>query len=101
MPTLHIQHAIVDFEIWNRAFDRFADVRERSGVRSHRIRRPVDDPNYVVIDLDFATTEEAERFLEFLRTNVWANSQNAPALVGVPEARILEPAGSGPPESDL
>lgn len=89
MATLHIEHAIVDFGVWKAAFDRFGEVRARSGVLRHRILQPVDDPRYVLIDLDFASTEEAERFLGFLRTNVWASPETAPALVGAPQTRIL------------
>ncbi|RKS08242.1 hypothetical protein DFP74_3938 [Nocardiopsis sp. Huas11] len=95
MPTLHIEHAISDITLWKAAFDRFAGFRRRSGVLRHRIQRPVGDPGYVVIDLEFATTEEAEAFLAFLRTKVWSSGENAPALVGVPETRILEPVESG------
>ncbi len=62
MPTLHIEHPIIDFDLWKAAFGRFAEFRKQSGVLRHRIQRPVDDPKYVVIDLDFATTGEAERF---------------------------------------
>lgn len=90
MPTLHIEHAIVDFGIWNTAFERFAQHRLDAGVRGQRIRQPVDDPKYVVIDLDFDTTEEAQRFLDFLQTKVWASSTNAPALAGTPQTKILE-----------
>jgi hypothetical protein len=90
MPTLHIEHSIVDIDLWKAAFERFAEFREQSGVRGHRIQRPVDDPKYVVIDLDFATTGEAERFLEFLQTRVWPSRENAPALVGAPHTKILE-----------
>jgi hypothetical protein len=93
MPTLHIEHAIVDFDLWRAAFDRFAEVRTRHGVRAHRISRPIDDRAYVVIDLDFDTGEEAQRFLAFLRQAVWSSPDSAPALVGTPEARILAPAG--------
>jgi len=93
MPTLHIEHAIVDFDLWRSAFDRFAEVRTRHGVRAHRIRRPIDEPRYVVIDLDFDTDGEAERFLAFLRQTVWSSPENAPALIGAPQARILEPVG--------
>jgi len=77
MPTLHIEHAIVDFDLWKGAFDRFSPRREQAGVVRHRIQRPVDDPNYVIIDLDFETTEGAERFLDFLREQVWPSSENA------------------------
>ena len=88
--TLHIEHAITDYAVWKAAFDRFADVRLKAGVLGHQIARPVDDAAYVVIDLDFATVEQAEGFLEFLRTAVWASRENAPALASAPEAKILQ-----------
>ncbi|MFI9817554.1 hypothetical protein [Saccharothrix variisporea] len=93
MSTLHIEHPVVAFDLWKAAFDRFADVRVRAGVLSHRVRRPVDDDRYVVIDLDFASPAQAEAFLGFLRREVWASRQNAPALVGEPVTRILVDAG--------
>ncbi|GAA4087100.1 hypothetical protein [Nonomuraea soli] len=90
--TLHIEHAITDYGVWKTAFDRFADVRQRAGVLGHRIAQPVDDARYVVIDLDFATVQEAEAFLELLRTKVWASRETAPALASTPHTRILRPA---------
>lgn len=89
MPTLHIEHPISDFDTWSGAFSRFADARRQAGVRSHRVQRPIDDPNYVLVDLDFDTTEAAESFLGFLTTVVWANPENSPALAGTPRTRIL------------
>jgi hypothetical protein len=94
MSTLHIEHAVTDFDTWSIAFGRFAEFRRQSGVRQQRVQRPVSDPNYVVIDLDFDTTGEAESFLGFLRANVWSSRDNAPALVGAPQARILEIAAT-------
>ena len=93
MPVLHIEHAIVDFDLWSSAFERFAKVREDFGVRRHRVQQPVDDPKYVVIDLTFDTTAEAARFLRLLQTKVWSSPDNAPALVGTPRTTILQPAG--------
>ena len=95
MATLHIEHPVTDFGTWQSAFDRFAEVREKSGVRGHRILRPVDDAHYVVIDLDFPTAGQAERFLCFLQTTVWTSPDNAPALAGTPQAKILEPVSQG------
>lgn len=92
MTTLHIEHAIADFPMWSTAFERLADVRARSGVRAQRVQRPIDDPHYVVIDLDFDSADEAKRFLGFLHTQVWSSPDRAPALVGAPQAKILEPA---------
>jgi hypothetical protein len=90
MATLHIEHAITDLETWLSAFNGFAQARHGAGVRSERIRRPVDDPGYIVVDLDFATAGEAEMFLRFLREVVWAVPDNAPALAGTPATMILE-----------
>ena len=92
MTTLHIEHAISDFTTWRTAFDRFAPERAAAGVQNHTIRRPIDDPNYVVIDLEFPDQASAEEFLQFLRTRIWAEPANAPALAGAPQARILESA---------
>jgi len=92
MVTLHIEHPITDFGTWKAAFDRLAEARANSGVRGHRILRPVDDPRYVLVDLDFQTVGEAEKFLGFLQTRVWASPRNSPALAGTPQARILQPA---------
>ena len=90
MVTVHIEHPIRDFETWKAAFDRDPVGRERSGVRRYRILRPTDDPNYVMIDLDFASPQEAERFLAAMRA-VWQSPAAAPALAGTPQARIVEP----------
>ena len=95
MTTLHIEHPITDFETWAGAFDRFAEARQRAGVRGHRVQRPIDDANYVVVDLDFDSAGRATAFLAFLRSSVWAVPANAPGLAGDPQTMILEPAASG------
>jgi len=95
MTTLHIEHPVTEFSVWQTAFDRFADARTKSGVRAQRIQQPIDDPQYVVIDLDFDTADEAAAFLGFLRTKVWSSSDNAPALAGTPHIKILEPVIRG------
>jgi hypothetical protein len=92
VTTLHIEHAISDFNNWLTAFERFADARAQAGVRTQRVQRPVDDPNYVLIDLDFDTVDDAQRFLTFLQSRVWSSPENAPALVGAPQTKILQSA---------
>jgi hypothetical protein len=89
MPTLHIEHPITDFGAWSSAFNRFGEARRQAGVRAHRVSRPVDDQHYVVVDLEFDTVEAAEAFRQFLSAQVWAVPQNAPALAGTPQTKIL------------
>ncbi len=89
MATLHIEHPITDFTTWKAAFDRFAGKRADAGVTAHRIHRPVDDPAYVLVQLDFPTVEQAQAFQVFLETRVWTTPANSPGLAGSPRARVL------------
>jgi hypothetical protein len=91
MVTLLIQHPVTDFAVWRAAFDRFAAARREAGVRGQRVHRPVDDPRYVVVELDFDTAAGAEAFRTFLRSRVWADPNASPGLAGGPRADVLEP----------
>jgi hypothetical protein len=90
MPTLHIEHLISDLATWVAAFGAAAGLRDQTGVRAERVRHPVGDPTSIVVDLDFDTAEQAETFLELLRTKIWAAPERSPALAGTPETTILE-----------
>jgi hypothetical protein len=96
MPTLHIEHPITDLDTWMAAFDRFADRRAAAGVTGQHIWQPADDRHYIVLDLDFDTTEQAASFLQFLRTQVWTSPDSAPALAGAARTTILEPVPATP-----
>ena len=89
MPTLQFEHAIKDFAMWKAAFDRDPIDRRDLGVRRHRVYRPVDDPNYVVGELEFATAAEAHACGDALR-GLWNSREAAPALLGAPRVRIME-----------
>ena len=90
MTTLRIEHAIHDYDLWKTAFDGFADVRAKAGVRAFTIHRPVDNPKYLMLDLEFDTTERADAFSTFLEQNVWSSPTSSPGLAGVPHTQILD-----------
>ena len=87
MLTLRIEHQVADFDAWKQAFESDPVGRERSGVRRYSISRVVDDPNYVMIDLEFDSPAEAEGFLAAMR-QVWSRVQGSVILE--PHARIVE-----------
>ena len=89
MSVLQIEHAISDFDVWKRAFDADPLQREESGVRSYRVFRPLDDAQYVKLELEFDTPAEAEAFHLKLQ-GLWRSGRAAPALVGSGQARIVE-----------
>ena len=89
MPLVQLEHPIRDFETWKTAFDRDPIHREASGVRRYEIYRPIGDPNYIAVDLEFDTQGEAEAFRTALE-QLWRSPGAAPALGGTPRARIVD-----------
>jgi hypothetical protein len=87
MYVLRIEHPVPDFEGWKKAFDGDPVGREESGVRRHRVLRPVDDPRYVMVDLEFDTRAEADAMLETLR-RLWRKVEGK--VMQGPQARVVE-----------
>ena len=87
MPILRIEHPVPNYDGWKAAFDSDPVGRERSGVRRYQILRSLDDPNYVMIDLEFDSKEEAEALLAAMR-QVWSRVEGS--IMSNPQARIVE-----------
>jgi hypothetical protein len=87
MPIVRIEHRVPDIGRWKQAFDSDPANRKGSGVRRYSILRLHDEPNRVMIDLEFETVEEAGAFLTRMKT-IW----NGPGknLVEGPSGRIAE-----------
>ena len=88
MTILRIEHPVPDYEAWKAAFDGDPAGRKASGVRRHQVLRPVDDPNHVMIDLEFDTLAEAEAMLAALRP-IWERVQGT--IMSDPRTKIVEP----------
>jgi hypothetical protein len=71
MIHLRIEHPVPDFERWKAAFDSDPVGRQQSGVRVYRVLRPLDNPNYAIIDLEFDTRNQAEALLAAMQ-QVWS-----------------------------
>ena len=85
MVTLRIEHAVPNFDAWKKAFDSDPLQRQRSGVRRYRSFRPIDNPLYVTVDLDFDEESAASAFLARLR-ELWRRVD----VMREPKAQILE-----------
>jgi hypothetical protein len=88
VPVLQIEHAVRDFDAWKAAFDSDPLGREQGGVRQYRILQPIDDPNYVIVDLEFDNSVEADAFRLALR-EMWVRAE-AEGLITDSRERILE-----------
>ncbi len=87
MVVLQIQHKVPNFEGWKKAFYDDPIDRKKSGVLHYRIFRPVDDPHYVIVDLEFEGVDEANRALAALKA-LW--SKVAGTMMMNPQTRILQ-----------
>jgi hypothetical protein len=83
MPVLQFEHRIKEFAMWKAALDRDPIDRRALGVRRHRVYRPLDEPNYVVGELEFDILAQAHKCREALH-ELWNSGQAAPALAGTP-----------------
>lgn len=87
MYSLRIEHPVPSFEGWKKAFESDPIGREKSGVRRYHILRPLDDANYVMIDLEFDTLNQAEAVLAALHA-LWSRVEGQ--VMTNPQARIVE-----------
>lgn len=87
MPILRIQHSVPTYDGWKQAFDSDPVARKGGGVRRYQVYRSVQDPNFVMIDLEFDELDKAQEFLQRLR-NLWSGPGQA--VMQNPEAWIVE-----------
>lgn len=87
MYKLCIEHPVPSYEKWKQAFDSDPVGREKMKVRRYQILRPVDNPNYVMIQLEFDTAADAEALLNAMRV-VWSRVEGE--IMMNPKAQIVE-----------
>ncbi len=87
MIVVRIEHSVPNFEKWKQAFDNDPADRKGSGVRRYQVLRLQDDPNYVMIDLEFEGIGPAEDFLRTMQ-RIWDGP--AKAIMQNPRARIAD-----------
>ena len=87
MHIVRIEHPVPNFAAWKKIFDSDPLGRQQSGVRRYRILRSVDDPGYVMVDLEFDTLVQATATLERLR-QLWGRVEGT--IINKPEGRLVE-----------
>ena len=73
MIVVRIEHEVVSYEGWKKAFDSDPIDRKKSGVKRYSVYQPQDNPKYVIIDLEFGNLSQAQatqRSLQNMMTKV-------------------------------
>jgi hypothetical protein len=85
---LRIEHPVLDYDMWKNLFDiKGPNFRARFEARRYQVLRPVDDPRFVMIDVDFDSRKGAEGLLGALR-ELWG--QPGHNVDSDQQARIVE-----------
>jgi ribosomal protein L35AE/L33A len=87
MVLLHIEHATMNFDAWKATFDGYAELRQKSSVRSYRVSRLIDRPDFAMIDLEFDSLKEAQSLLAAVQ-QLWQRAVGT--VINDPQWRISE-----------
>jgi hypothetical protein len=83
MPAMLIRHTVADFAAWKPLFDKHGITWRANGSRGGWIFRSADDPNVIVILLEWDNLERARLFADSddLREVLeWANVADRPDI---------------------
>ena len=87
MFILQIEHEVLNFEAWKKAFDNDPMNRKKAGVRHFHISQRLDNLNIVIIDLEFDHLNNAESMVTSLKS-LWGNITGK--IIINPQIRILK-----------
>ena len=62
MTVLVVQHKVRDFDTWKPVFDEDESRRREHGAQRHWLYRTVEDPNDVVVAVEFPSADAARSF---------------------------------------
>lgn len=87
MAILVVQHRVRDFDAWKPVFDDHEKARRRHGAVRHWIYRDPNDPNDVVVAVEFPGPDAAREFLE---DPSLAEAMSRAGVEGEPHVHIRE-----------
>ena len=87
MIVLQIEHRVPDYDSWKKVFDSDPMGRKQSGVIQYKIFRQTDNPNYVVVELQMNSLDEAKNLLARLQ-QLWKQIEGT--VITGPKGRIIE-----------
>jgi hypothetical protein len=89
MTTIvRVEHSVGNFDAWKQMFDSDPLGRKSSGVKQYRIFRSIDNPNHVMIDLEFNDRSSAESFRDALK-RMWSSPDAQKVMVN-PQVHVIE-----------
>jgi hypothetical protein len=105
MTVLVVQHKVRDFDAWKPVFDEDESRRREHGAQRHWLYRTVEDPNDVVVAVEFPSVDAARSFTQdpglreaMQRGGVEGEPPRAPARRSRSARVLTTPTGRTPPQ---
>ena len=64
MAFVLVRHSVEDWSKWKSAYDNHGEARQAAGCRGTQVFRNADDPNNIVVILEWDSLENARSFSE-------------------------------------
>jgi len=93
MAILLVRHKVADYDQWRSFYDRDGEMRRAAGCTGTHLFRNANDPNEIIINLQWDSVENAEKFLA--DPAVHQVMQQA-GVIGQPDIWFLDDAGRTP-----
>ncbi len=89
MPYVLVEIKVEDYAKWKRVFDEYGAARKSNGSKGAQIFRNADEPNDVVILVEF---EDLDKPREVFRTHGLRDQMQRAGVLGSPDIRFLQEA---------
>ncbi|MHC4800212.1 MAG: hypothetical protein ACYTF1_26525 [Planctomycetota bacterium] len=87
MVNLFVRYKVKDYFAWKAAFDGFIETRRAGGEKSHQIFQTDDNPNNLLLFLEWDTLANARTFMDNPELK---EAMDADGVLEAPEAYFLE-----------
>lgn len=87
MLHMMVIHTVEDYEKWKKVFDADAPMRKSGGSKGGRLYRSADNPNQLIVQLDWESAEKAQQFAS---SPGLRETMERSGVVGMPQVFFLE-----------
>jgi len=89
MAHVVARHQVADYSKWKHLFDSASDMRKNGGEQSVRIFRTADDPNNLLLLMEWESIESAQKYIQ---SEDLRKAMQEAGIVGQPDIYLLNEA---------
>ncbi|WP_416839903.1 antibiotic biosynthesis monooxygenase [Haloferax sp. DFSO52] len=78
MAYLHVKATVEDYDAWKSSFDGYQTLRAEHGGKGHQVFQSADNPNEIVVVIEFDSVEKAREWTDYLKRQGELTGPNMP-----------------------